>query len=173
LTEALPVLQALPVNALPAIGLNCCDYRHLSSLAKILVTFIVKEHQPAQGQGRSRALVLYPNSGEEWDAVAKVFRPKPPQATTSTTTKETSSTAATIETSFVDCLMEVIESVEATWREKMNCSVTSTTTASAAASFKLPPYPRIIVGGCCRTTPAEIATLRMAIDQHLLKSDEK
>jgi homocysteine S-methyltransferase len=154
LMEALQVLNALPVDILPAIGLNCCDFRHLSSLADILVTFIAANHQFDRA---GRALVLYPNSGEEWDAVAKVFKPK----TTATTTTTTAA-----EHPIVDCLTQVIETVERTWREKTN-SISSTTTTA------LLPYPRIIVGGCCRTTPIEIAALRVAIDQHLEKGKKQ
>jgi homocysteine S-methyltransferase len=161
LIQALHVLNALPVAMLPAIGLNCCDFRHLASLTHILVTFLAdQQHQQEQrldGSSTSigsRAIVLYPNSGEEWDAVAKVFRPK-------TTTPASTTTAEPI----VECLMQVIESVESTWRER--------TQSTSSTSTKCPPhplsysYPRIIVGGCCRTTPTEIAALRVAIDEHL------
>jgi homocysteine S-methyltransferase len=152
LISALQVLQALPVDILPAIGLNCSDYRHLSSLANILVTFIANEQQLVDGRGRPRALVLYPNSGEEWDAVAKVFKTK-------ATTTSTTAAAAAAEPAFVDCLIQVIETVETRWREKTQFTTTTT--------LSLPCYPRIIVGGCCRTTPTEIAALRVAIDEHL------
>lgn len=60
LRDAMRILRAIPNDRLTAIGINCCHADHLPGLVRIVTTELAK--------GPRRGIVLYPNSGEKWDA---------------------------------------------------------------------------------------------------------
>jgi homocysteine S-methyltransferase len=60
--EAVRIFRDVPATRLHAIGINCCDARHLPELLVTLVNEIAA-FTPKRG------IVIYPNSGECWDAV--------------------------------------------------------------------------------------------------------
>ena len=86
-------------------------------------------------KGPKRGIVFYPNSGEEWDAANATWK----EGTGSTTPNH-----------FADEMCYAIEVVEQTW---------------AGHCAKDSPLPRLIIGGCCRTSPATISALRVMIDK--------
>jgi S-methylmethionine-dependent homocysteine/selenocysteine methylase len=61
LQSVLNTLRPIPLSALQAIGFNCCDSAYLPELVRSLLIDMAT-HGPVRG------IVLYPNSGEEWDA---------------------------------------------------------------------------------------------------------
>jgi homocysteine S-methyltransferase len=85
--------------------------------------------------GPKRGIVFYPNSGEEWDA-------------THANWKEES--GGTSPNEFADEMHHAVQVVEQTW---------------ATYRINESPMPRMIIGGCCRTTPATILALRDMIDE--------
>jgi S-methylmethionine-dependent homocysteine/selenocysteine methylase len=62
LQDALEVFRDVPVERLQAIGLNCCDAQCLPGLLRIVVPEVLASH---------RGVVVYPNSGEIWDAASE------------------------------------------------------------------------------------------------------
>jgi homocysteine S-methyltransferase len=132
--EAVRVFRDVPVTRLHAIGINCCDARYLPELLVTLVNEIAA-FTPKRG------IVMYPNSGECWDAVHVQW------------IKGTG--VGDNDTDMANGLMECIRVIERTWLEQRQSSA---------------PMPSILVGGCCRTRPATIAALRMLVDAHLSAS---
>jgi homocysteine S-methyltransferase len=132
LQDALQTIRELDPQAqhVHAIGINCCDIAHVSSLLKILV-------QDMATSGPRRGIVLYPNSGEEWDADNE---------------KWTIGTGCTVTDEFANRLLEAYHGIETTWNEFGSGS----------------PMPRVILGGCCRTSPGTIAALRQLVDEKIL-----
>ena len=61
LQTVLETLHQIPVSSLQAVGFNCFDSVHLPELVQTLVVDMATN-------GPARGIVLYPNSGEEWDA---------------------------------------------------------------------------------------------------------
>lgn len=126
--DALHILREVDPNAahVHAVGVNCCDSVHVASLLKILTQDMAKN-------GPRRGIVVYPNSGEEWDASNETWR---------------SGTGCTDADEFSDRLVEALDIVEHTWFEY---------DGRGAA-------PKLIIGGCCRTSPRTIAALRSRVD---------
>jgi homocysteine S-methyltransferase len=125
LQDALQTIRELDPQAqhVHAIGINCCDIAHVPSLLQIIV-------QDMAISGPRRGIVLYPNSGEEWDAHNETW---------------TKGTGCTVTDEFANRLLEAYHNViEATWNKFGSGS----------------PMPRVILGGCCRTSPGTIAALR-------------
>jgi homocysteine S-methyltransferase len=129
LQSVLDTLRPIPLSALQAIGFNCCDSAFLPELVRSLLVDMAT-HGPVRG------IVLYPNSGEEWDA-------------TSADWKE--GTGCTGADELAIRLMNLTTLVEDTW--------------SKLCPNETPP--RLLLGGCCRTRPAAIASLRKKVDAHL------
>jgi homocysteine S-methyltransferase len=98
---------------LAAIGFNCCDSQYIPGL---LAKIIPRISNP-------RAIVVYPNSGEEWDAALCEWK---------------RGTGCTNPNDFAHAMMDAIAMVQG---------------------------PKLIVGGCCRTSPATIAALRKCVDE--------
>jgi homocysteine S-methyltransferase len=115
-----------------AIGINCCDIFYIPSLLEILVLDMARN-------GPRRGIVIYPNSGEEWEASTAQWR----QGTGCTGADEFSSR-----------LMGAVYLIERLWKEN-----------SRDDSL----MPNLIIGGCCRTSPATISALRQQIDQWHLR----
>lgn len=136
LNEGKPFLEALEAirkvdpraEFVQAIGINCCDSAHIASLLEILTRDMAR-HGPRRG------IVVYPNSGEEWDAANAAWR---------------QGTGCTDADNFSDRLMAAVLVVKRTWENEGQNEST---------------MPRLIVGGCCRTSPDTIAALRQRIDQ--------
>jgi len=97
-----------------------------------LLTRIVR-HMCMTENNYRRAIVVYPNSGEEWDAQQTTWK----QGTGCTSPDE-----------FADRMVEAIRLVRLTWK---------------GLRPELPP-PKMIVGGCCRTSPTTIAAIRQRLD---------
>ena len=134
-------------DPLVGIGLNCCDSQYLPSLVSILVKHLIdcwihKSQTDLQAASRIPAIIVYPNSGEEWDA---------------TTSSWKEGTGCTSAADFADRLMGVIKDIEDLFQ------------AEQIERNRLIPLPTIVVGGCCRTSPAAISELRDRIDRHLQK----
>jgi homocysteine S-methyltransferase len=108
-----------------AIGYNCFHGMYTSSLIEKLT------HHMAT-KGPRRAIVIYPNSGEDWDAHESCWR------------KGAGSTGPN---EFATELYSAISLVEKIWSEYSDL-----------------PRPKLILGGCCRTSPATIAALRELVD---------
>ena len=115
-----------------AIGINCCDSIHISSLLEILVRDMAQN-------GPRRGIVIYPNSGEEWDASKAKWR---------------KGTGCTDVDEFSSRLMDAVNLIERVWKENTRDNS---------------PMPKLILGGCCRTSPATIANMRQQIKQWHLR----
>ena len=149
LADALHVIQEVDPEAkfVHGIGLNCCDSANISSLVQIL-TSTMAAHQIADraasewgGRQRRRAIIIYPNSGEEWDAGKSTWK---------------DNTGCTSSDDFAARLMEAVDVVETTWKESYAQIVDN-------LSF-IPSRPRLVMGGCCRTRPETIMALRKLVD---------
>ena len=147
LEEALLVIhEADPdVRFIHAIGLNCCDSTYIPSLLQILtstmasqqIANVSNEHACAN---RRRGIVFYPNSGEEWDAREGAWK---------------SNTGCTSSEDFAVRLVEAVDVVETTWKESYARAVDDPSA--------VPSRPRLVLGGCCRTTPDTIQLLRKMV----------
>ena len=93
--------------------------------------------QDMSTHGPRRGIVFYPNSGEEWDAENEQWR---------------EGTGCTAPSDFCARLMKGVQIIQQTWTEN---------TSMDKDKAKV---PRLILGGCCRTSTATIAELRKAID---------
>lgn len=96
LRRALEVLRPIPTSRLTAIGLNCCDSVHLESLMTLVVEDMLEN-------GPVRAVVVYPNSGEEWDAAQATWSP---------------GTGLTAAEELSNRLLKVIKQVERLWSRR-------------------------------------------------------
>lgn len=85
-------------------------------------------------KGPRRGIVFYPNSGEEWDAENETWR---------------EGTGCTSPKLFVQRLMHAVKVVQETWTKLAPPKST---------------MPKLIIGGCCRTSPETIMELRQAVD---------
>jgi homocysteine S-methyltransferase len=124
-----------------AIGINCCDSIFIASLVKKLTKSIHLETSSRGGsfpQQRPRGIIIYPNSGELWNASNEEWKDG-----TGTTDKQ-----------FSDRLMEAVKIVQDTWTNENVLSKRSIC------------MPKMILGGCCRTNPATIVTIRNRIDAY-------
>jgi homocysteine S-methyltransferase len=111
-----------------AIGYNCFHGMYTFSLIEILTRHMATK-------GPKRGIVLYPNSGEDWDAKESCWR----RGTGTPGLNE-----------FATELHSVISFVEKIWLEYSDL-----------------PRPKLILGGCCRTSPNTIAALREVVDKSL------
>lgn len=135
LQDALNVIRSMDPNHqyIAAVGVNCCDSVYIASLAKILARHAIQD----SGVGLPpRGIVLYPNSGESWDAAKEEWK---------------DGTGAD-DSQFADRLMDAVSIIQETCKEH------SMKTGTPAA------MPRIVLGGCCRTNEKTMAALRRRID---------
>jgi homocysteine S-methyltransferase len=130
LEDALQILRSDKRSGtlIQAIGINCCDTLYIESLLTI-ITKDMAIHGPRRG------IVLYPNSGEGWDAKAEKWK---------------KGTGCTNPRDFVQRLVNAISTVEKTWRKY-----------DTDSNSKM---PKMMIGGCCRTSPTTISELRLAVD---------
>jgi homocysteine S-methyltransferase len=83
--------------------------------------------------GSRRVIVVYPNSGEQWDAQQSTWK---------------EGTGCSSPDDFADRIVEAIQLVRSRWMQlRPNDSP-----------------PKMIVGGCCRTSPMTIAAIRQRLD---------
>ena len=96
---------------------------------------------------KKRVILCYPNSGEQWNAETQDWVP---------------CTGCSSPEAFADTIMEGIHVVKDTWRtfQHENVNDGSGTTDDLSASSP----PKMIMGGCCRTTPDAISAIRRRID---------
>uniref|UniRef100_A0A7S4ANN4 Hcy-binding domain-containing protein n=2 Tax=Pseudo-nitzschia australis TaxID=44445 RepID=A0A7S4ANN4_9STRA len=137
--EALRIIQSYDPTGrwITAVGINCCDSACIASL----VTTLTKVDATS---GR-RGIVVYPNSGEHWNAANEDWD------------EGSGATDSTI----ADRLMEAVRIIQ----DACKAECTGTNEAEAGTNEgKQNRVPRIIIGGCCRTNPATIAMLRKRID---------
>ena len=136
--EALAAIHHLDPEGglLHAIGINCCDSELVPSLVKRIAMFMAKH--PLLKKGIARAIAVYPNSGEEWDAQSKTWK------------EGTGLRKDDLKDAFAKKLTEAVDVVETIWKELQPISS---------------PRPRLILGGCCRTRPQTIAALREEVDK--------
>ena len=100
----------------------------VKALTEIIVEHIMQHGVP------TRDIVLYPNSGEEWDASNAAWL---------------EGTGTTAPDDFAQGIMTTVCNIQKKLQQQRG-------------SAKGPPS--IIVGGCCRTTPETTAALRRCID---------
>ena len=139
LEEALQAMDDLDPNAtiIHAIGVNCCDSMHIPSLVKIIARFLAAK---AKLKVNTRGIVIYPNSGEEWDANAKTWK------------EGTGLRTDDLQDVFAMRMMQVLDIVETTWTKEL-------------PECQQQDLPRIVMGGCCRTRPETIRAIRHQIDK--------
>jgi len=145
--EALRIVQSYDPTGrwIAGVGVNCFDSAYISAL----VTTMTKES--LLQDGGHRGIILYPNSGEGWDAVNEEWKDG----------------SGTSDDELADRLMAAVQLVQDA------CEV-ETGTKEEASSNSLKPrcVPKIILGGCCRTNPATIAMLRKRVDACHVISNE-
>ena len=122
-TIVMEKLQTLDPDStiLAGIGFNCCDSQYIIGLLSKILPSI----------SPPRAIILYPNSGEEWDALSSTWK---------------EGTGCTKPQEFADTMVTAIELI-----------------------YEQPVIPKLIVGGCCRTSPSTIAALRKHVDEILVR----
>ena len=146
LQDALQVLAAIPTNRVHAFGLNCCDVVHLPALVEILVRHVHAQAIQAKSS-IARGIVLYPNSGEVWVSPTQTWKQG-----TGCTTPETMS----------QHLLSIVRRIDSLWE-----SLSSVPASKVGTERVRPDLPRLILGGCCRTTPATMLALRQKVDDYL------
>ena len=99
------------------------------------LTGILVEHIMQPGN-QNRSIVLYPNSGEEWDAQNETWL---------------EGTGTTEPDDFAQDIMATVRDIRKRFQSQVG--------------------PRIIVGGCCRTTPETIAAIRNIIDANQVQPE--
>jgi len=141
--EALRLVQSHDPTGrwIAAVGINCFDSAYMPSLVAIIT-----KNSLTQDCGR-RGIVIYPNSGEGWDAVKEEWK-------------------GGSETSDVELTQRLIAAVQLV-RDMCESVVTEEEGASQPDSLNHSCVPKIILGGCCRTNPATIAMLRKKIDSFI------
>lgn len=125
--KALEVL--LDCSQIHAIGINCSHADHTVELSRRLTRKLASRDE-------SRGIVIYPNSGESWNAETCCWE---------------KGTGCTDPEEMAKKLLLIIQAVEDEWRLRKPSRT----------------LPRLVVGGCCRTSPASIDALRSLVDDHL------
>jgi homocysteine S-methyltransferase len=155
---ALDILAHVPSERLHAIGMNCCDAQILPELITVLMQhpIMTGSSSSSSSSSYSRGIVLYPNSGEQWDA-----------STSTWITKEENSKQQDVV--WANQMLDSILHFESTWRQQQQKQKqqTKSTASGTAKLVQEMNYPSILIGGCCRTRPSTIAALRRVVDQHL------
>jgi len=133
LSETLRVIDEIDPNGtiIHGIGVNCCKVQHVYELSQLLAASILESKYSAPS--RARAVVIYPNSGEEWDA---------------STNSWIEGSGCTSPQAFARECLQCIKGIHKLCR-KMNREPLT-----------------VLVGGCCRTTPATIRAIRHTIDKY-------
>lgn len=150
--EALDMIRSYDPKGewISAVGINCCDGAFVAPLVELLANEALNMAQVNNDSTTTtttttthtpRGIVVYPNSGEAWDAAHEEWKDG----------------TGTTDTQFADRLMAAVQTVHELWKTK--------------GGAQCGHMPRMVLGGCCRTNPATIETLRWRIDaweeQHL------
>ncbi|KAL7558625.1 hypothetical protein ACA910_019457 [Epithemia clementina (nom. ined.)] len=172
LEDTLKVLSDISTCTVQAFGLNCCDVAHLPALVDILVRHIFSEATTTErsvgsttssgGCDHTRGIVLYPNSGEVWDSPSQTWK------------KET---GCTTPNAMAQHLVSIVHQIDTLWtmlccnkhKDKNNSNTNHNNSATFSTAHLVQP-PRLILGGCCRTTPATIAALRQGLESYFRKN---
>jgi len=162
LQDALSMLRPIPTSRLQAIGLNCCDSQHLPNLLDILLRDMLATTRKADGSdaaSKKRGIVIYPNSGESWDAVSETW---------------VGGTGVTESDAMAQRLYSILQHIERTWQRysSSSSSCCCNDPPTAAKTRTRPSLPSILIGGCCRTTPAAIQALAQRVDANLASEEE-
>ena len=129
INDVLQMIESLDNGGLiHGIGVNCFDVKNTKSLTTHLA-----QHQLRSNH--NRAIIFYPNSGEEWDARNERWKEEK---------------GCKDHNDFSEYVIDGINSIHSTMKSVNKQS-------------------RIIVGGCCRTSPTTIQSLRTKVDEMLLK----
>jgi homocysteine S-methyltransferase len=138
LEDALTIVHQYDPNRdwIVAVGINCCDSAYVSSLVEIL----------AKNNSSQRGIVIYPNSGEDWDAANEDWK----------------CGTGTTDTEFSDRLMDAVKIANEAWKRQQ---------PPPSSSFSS-SMPKIVLGGCCRTSKRTIAELRQRIDEWNLNNNK-
>ena len=139
--EALQIVQLYDPTGrwIAGVGINCFHSAYISPLVNILIKASLLQN------GGRRGIIIYPNSGEGWDAVNENWNDG----------------SGTSDDELVDRLMVAVQLI------RDQCEVESGTKEESASNLlKHRCMPKIILGGCCRTSPATIAMLRKKIDEN-------
>lgn len=137
--DALRIIQSYDPTGrwIAGVGINCFDSAYISSLVTtIAVESLIRENY-------CRGIIIYPNSGEGWDAINEDWK----------------GGSGTSDDELADRLMAAVRLIRETFKTELG-------TNGERSSNSLNPscMPKIILGGCCRTNPATIATLRKRVD---------
>ena len=144
LEHALEAFDTVPLTLLPAIGFNC---GHVKAMPFLVERYLLHSIATTSSSRPRRALALYPNSGEEWDAVAANWVPTTTNNTNDGEVDDTDdATTASSDSPVVRILWQCVNYIRSFERK-----------------HQLPAVP-IVVGGCCRTTIDEISSLRRRAD---------
>ncbi len=145
--EALRTVQSYDPTGrwIAGVGINCFHSTYLPSLVTTLTKVsLLQEH------GR-RGIIIYPNSGEAWDAVNEKWKDH----------------SGTSDDELVHQLLKAVQLI------KDECMMTPKTNEEAVSkSVNQNSIPKIILGGCCRTNPTTISMLRNKIDEYSTPSDD-
>jgi len=133
------------------IGVNCFDIQHAKSLTSIIASHQIKSKSKSQW---NRAIVFYPNSGEEWDAANETWL---------------EGSGCSDPNEFAEHVVDAIRSVKALFDIDLDHDQNANANANANAGGKGQRQRKckIIVGGCCRTSPATIQCMRNSVDMYL------
>ena len=126
------------------MGINCFHSAYIPALVNALTKASL-----LQGYGR-RGIIIYPNSGEGWDAVNEKWKDH----------------SGTSDDELVRQLLKAVQLI------RDECMITPGTKEEALSnSLKRSSIPKIILGGCCRTNPTTISMLRNKLDEYSFMSD--
>ena len=149
INKALDMIQRKDPYAkyIHGIGINCCDSLHIGKLVQTIAQHMANNNGNNAQQQCRRGIIIYPNSGEEWDATTETWKSGTGIRKGSDDDDDDGSTL------FTNRIQNAIQIIY------------DTSKASLSSSSSLSPPPKIIIGGCCRTTPSEIQALRKWIDK--------
>lgn len=149
LTDALHLIEQLDPSCdiVCGIGVNCCAIQHMAPLLKIITSHMTQSQTQAKpsSHNNKRAIVFYPNTGEEWCAKTESWIPN---------------TGVKSDEDFADEIMNGVNTVVQTWNSNMQKLQSEINNRSRSNTL-----PRMIVGGCCRTSPATISQIRIKVNE--------
>ncbi len=127
LIDVLNKIEELDIDGfIHGIGVNCFDVRRATSFAEVLAEHQVKSNL-------NRAIILYPNSGEDWDADNEDWL---------------EGSGCRDGDAFAEHIIGAVQLIQSIY-------------VAVGKKYK------IIVGGCCRTSPSTIQSMRQKIDKIL------
>mmetsp|Transcript_22339 Transcript_22339/g.25882 ORF Transcript_22339/g.25882 Transcript_22339/m.25882 type:complete len:272 (+) Transcript_22339:984-1799(+) len=144
LTKVLDTIETLDDDGfIHGIGVNCFNIKHAKSLTKQIAKHQIKSKH-------NRTIIFYPNSGEEWDAMNEAWL---------------IGSGCSDPESFAIDMMKSIRAIHSIFLEQQEEAKSNSSSSSS------PKHCRIIVGGCCRTSPEMIRSLRNHVDLYTYKKE--